>query len=111
MGCRACAPQIKRLWERVGKDCEWESPRAPAVRLLWDVRAMEAVVEFLEITRVGCRTASRVGKDREWESPRAPAVRLLWDVRAVEAVVEFPEITRVGCRIASRVLGAREVEG
>ena len=45
--CRAWAPQIRRLWERVAKDCEWESPRAPAVSLLWDARAVDAVVEFL----------------------------------------------------------------
>ena len=45
---KAWAPQIGRLWERVGKDCEWELPKAPAVRILWDVRAVDAVVEFLE---------------------------------------------------------------
>ena len=36
---KAWALQIKRLWERAGKDREWGQPRAPAVRLLWDVGA------------------------------------------------------------------------
>ena len=45
--------QIKRLWEKVG------NPRAP-VKLLWDVRAVDAVAEFLESTRVGRWTVSRV---------------------------------------------------
>ena len=31
--CRAWAPQIRRLWKRVGKDCHWEHLRAPSVRL------------------------------------------------------------------------------
>ena len=44
----------------MGKDCEWERPRAPAVRLLWDVRAADAVVEVLGSTTVGCRAASRM---------------------------------------------------
>ena len=34
--------------------CEWEHPRTPLVRLLWDVRAAGAVLEFLRTTRVGC---------------------------------------------------------
>ena len=65
--CKAWAPQIRGLWERVGKDREWERPRAPVVRLLWDVRATEAVLEFLESTRVGCRTAARAIGPREEE--------------------------------------------
>ena len=52
----------------MGKDCEWGQPRAPAVRLLWDVRAVDAAVEFLESTRVGCRTATRVLGPRKGES-------------------------------------------
>ena len=44
---------------RVGKDCNWEHPRAPAVRWLWDVRATGAVLGFLEGTRVGCRASTR----------------------------------------------------
>ena len=67
MECKAWAPQVKRMWEGVGKGCEWESPRAPAVRLLWDVRAVDAVVEFLESTRVGCRTMVRMLGPREVE--------------------------------------------
>ena len=42
------------MWQRVEKDCEWESPRAPAVRLLFrDEQAAPALLEFLEDTRVG----------------------------------------------------------
>ena len=57
--CRAWASQIRRLWRRIGKDCGWEHPRAPAVRWLWDERATGAVLEFLEDTRVGYRTSAR----------------------------------------------------
>ena len=57
---RPWAPQIRRLWERVSKYCEWGQERAPAVRLLWDVRPVDAVVEFLKSTMVGCRTATSV---------------------------------------------------
>ena len=38
----------------MGEACEWEHPRTPSVRLLWDVRAAGAVLEFLRTTRVGC---------------------------------------------------------
>ena len=42
------------MWQRVEKDCEWKSPRAPSVRLLFrDERATPALLEFLEGTRVG----------------------------------------------------------
>ena len=59
----------------MGKDCGWERPRAPAVRKLWDERATEAVLEFLEDTRVGCwiaagtarRQAEGVGQSGEGE--------------------------------------------
>ena len=57
--CRAWAPQIRRLWRGIGKDCGWEHPRAPAVRWLWDEGATGAVLEFLEDTRVGFRTSAR----------------------------------------------------
>ena len=57
--CEAWRPQIRRLWRRVGKDCGWKHPRAPAVRKLWREEATEAVLEFLRDTRVGCWTASR----------------------------------------------------
>ena len=29
---KAWAPQIRRLWMRIGKDCKWKHPKAPAVR-------------------------------------------------------------------------------
>ena len=71
-----------RLWRRVGKDCGWEHPRAPAVRKLWDEKATEAVLEFLEDARVGCwtaagparRQAEDVGQSGEGEegSPEPP---------------------------------------
>ena len=42
------------MWQRVEKDCEWESPRVPSVRLLFrDERATPALLEFLADTRVG----------------------------------------------------------
>ena len=28
--CKVWAPQIRRLWERVAKDCGWRHPKAPA---------------------------------------------------------------------------------
>ena len=46
--------EIKRLWKRVEEDCEWGGPRAQSVRLLFrDVRAIPALLEFFEDTRVG----------------------------------------------------------
>ena len=41
------------MWKDVGEACEWKHPRTPSVRLLWDVRAAGAVLEFLRTTRVG----------------------------------------------------------
>ena len=42
------------MWERVEKDCGWETRRAPSVRLLFgDERATPALLEFLGDTRVG----------------------------------------------------------
>ena len=65
-------PQIRELWRRVGKDCGWEHPRAPALRWLWKDDAVGAVVEFLEGTRVGSRASAervraRVDEDRDGE--------------------------------------------
>ena len=52
--CWRWMPEIRRLWQRVEKDCEWGGRRAPSVRLLFrDERATPAVLEFLEKTRVG----------------------------------------------------------
>ena len=58
--CKAWAPQIRRLWRRVAKDCRWKHPKAPAVRKLWKGRATEAVLEFLRDTRIGGWQTSRV---------------------------------------------------
>ena len=63
--CRARAPQIRRLWGRIGKDCHWERPRAPPVSWLWKEGATEAVLEFLEDTPVGYRLR------RTWTKGRA----------------------------------------
>ena len=53
---RAWAPQQRRLWRRIGRDCGWKHPRAPAVKWLWEERATEAVLAFSADTRVGCRS-------------------------------------------------------
>ena len=58
------------IWQKVGKDCGWEHPRAPALRRLWKDDAVGAVVELLENTRVGSRASAemaraRVGEDRD----------------------------------------------
>ena len=50
--CRAWAPQARKLWKEIGMACEWKHPRTPLVRLLWDGRAADAVLEFLRTTRV-----------------------------------------------------------
>ena len=65
-------PQIRALWRRIGKDCGWEHPRAPALRWLWKGDAVGAVVEFLGGTRVGSRASAgvaraRVDEDRDGE--------------------------------------------
>ena len=64
MECRAWLPQIRELWRRVGKDCGWEHPRAPALRWLWKDDAVGAVVEFLENTRVGSRASAAMARAR-----------------------------------------------
>ena len=61
-----CTLDKEAVGER-GKDCEWGRSEAPAVRLLWDVRVVGAVAEFLESTRVWCRTATRMLGPREEE--------------------------------------------
>ena len=48
------------MWKDIGEACEWEHPRIPSVRPLWDGRATEAVLEFLRTTRVGCIGAERI---------------------------------------------------
>ena len=68
--CRAWAPQIRERWKRVGKDCGWEHPRAPALQWLWKNDAVGVVVDFLEGTRAGSRALAemvrlRMDEDRE----------------------------------------------
>ena len=42
------------MWRRVEKLCDWQGPRAPDMRLLFnDVRATPAVLSFLRDTKVG----------------------------------------------------------
>ena len=66
------APQIRTLWQRIGKDCKWEHPwpRVQALLWLWKGDTIGAVVEFLGNTCVGCSVSSRrarVDKDRGGE--------------------------------------------
>ena len=70
--CASWTEQRRRLWKDVGEACGWEYPRTPSVRLLWDVREVGAVLEFLRTTRVGCIGTERVppedrGDDTEGE--------------------------------------------
>ena len=60
--------QRRRLWKDVGEACEWEHSRTPSVRLLWDVRAAGAVLEFLRTTRVGRIGVGRAPEERREES-------------------------------------------
>lgn len=48
----------------MGRDCHWEHPRAPALLWLWKEEAIEAVLEFLENTRVGCRAPAEMARAR-----------------------------------------------
>ena len=52
--CSAWAGQARVMWKKIARMCEWERPRASAVRLVFDdVRAAPAVLIFLRDTRVG----------------------------------------------------------
>ena len=56
----------------MGKSCRWKHPRAPSVKLLWEGRAAEAVLDFLRDTRVGYgatvrRPPEEEGEDRKCE--------------------------------------------
>lgn len=61
------------MLKEIQKACEWKHPCTPSVRLLWDGRATDAVLEFLRTTRVGCIGTERVppeegeGEDSEGE--------------------------------------------
>ena len=61
-GCWAWAPQVRRLWKRVGRDCQWQYPSAPSARWLRGERATEAVLECLGGTRVGVQGVGWEGK-------------------------------------------------
>ena len=52
MKCRRWEPEIRRLWQRVRIDRKWGG--APSVRFLFgNERAIPALLEFLEKTKVG----------------------------------------------------------
>ena len=58
--------------EGVGEALGRKRPRAPSVRYLWEVKAADAVLEFLRTTRVGCVGTGRIspedrGEDEEGE--------------------------------------------
>ena len=57
------------MWRRIPRLCEWKTPRAPSVRLMFDdVRAAPAVLTFLRDTRVGrVITVAPRGEEREVE--------------------------------------------
>ena len=77
--CRRWAPEIQRLWKRVEKDCEWESPRAPAARLLLcDERATSALLEFLEGARVGRMPGLALGVAEEEEEEEELGEMEMW---------------------------------
>ena len=60
------------MWKRTGRLCEWERPRAPSVRLMFDgVRAAPAVLTLRD-TRVGrmISLALRGGEGAEEETER-----------------------------------------
>ena len=54
-------PPDQEVMERYMEACGWKHPRAPSVRLLWDERATEVALDFLQDTRVGCMGAPRGG--------------------------------------------------
>ena len=52
--CWRWMSEIRQLWQKMERDCEWRTRRGPSVRLLFrDERAIPAVLEFLGKTRVG----------------------------------------------------------
>ena len=53
------------MWKTIEEACEWDHPRTPLDRLLWDGRATEAVLEFLRTTRVGCIGTERAPPEDE----------------------------------------------
>ena len=78
------------MWQRVEKDCEWESPRAPSVRLLFcDERATPALLEFPEDTRVGRMPGLALMRMVEEESDLEEIV--LWPVQGEGSEEESEE--------------------
>ena len=63
--CRAWLPQIRRLWEDVGKACEWNHSRAPSVKWLWKEKTTEEVLKFLRDAGVGCISTRRKPPEEE----------------------------------------------
>lgn len=50
---RRWMPEIRRLWERVGRDCQWESSRALQSPSFRDEQATPALLESLDGMRAG----------------------------------------------------------
>ena len=62
-------PEIRQLWQKVERDCKWRTRRAPSVRLLFrDERAIPAILEFPEKTRVGKMSGLALSRVEESES-------------------------------------------
>ena len=69
--CPAWRGQARVLWKRVAKLCEWNGPRAPEVRLLFDdVPAAPAVLSFLRDTRIGRIVPQALRRRRDGEEGR-----------------------------------------
>ena len=76
--CRRWEPEIKRVWQRIRSDCVWGG--APSIRWLFgDEKAVPAILEFLEDTRVG-RVPGRIllagGPDFEEEGLECFSLRV-----------------------------------
>ena len=69
--CPSWRGQARVLWKRVAKLCEWNGPRAPEVRLLFDdVPAAPAVLSFLRDTRIGRIVPQALRRRRDGEEGR-----------------------------------------
>ena len=91
------------MWKKIGKACKWKPPRAPSARLLWEDKATEAVLRFLESTKVGCmvtlrRPPEEEGEDNESEKdgpgpPPGEYTFPLFFLRFVHSLFNIPSAT------------------
>ena len=72
--CRRWTPEIKRMWQRVEKDCEWKSPRAPSVSLLF--RGERATPPFWSSWRTPGWVACLIWPSSGWRSRSRSWMRL-----------------------------------